>query len=60
MLLWGANDRFLGREMAHASLEQCQQGQLVMFEEATHWVHHEQSVRVNALLETFLSAGQIG
>jgi pimeloyl-ACP methyl ester carboxylesterase len=60
LLLWGANDRFLGREMAHASLEQCQQGQLVMFEEATHWVHHEQSVRVNALLETFLSAGQIG
>jgi epoxide hydrolase 4 len=60
LLLWGANDRFLGREMAHASLEQCQQGQLVMFEEATHWVHHEQSVRVNALLETFLSSGQIG
>ena len=60
LLLWGANDRFLGREMAHASLEQCQQGQLVMFEEATHWVHHEQSVRVNGLLETFLSAGQIG
>jgi epoxide hydrolase 4 len=60
LLLWGANDRFLGREMAHASLEQCQQGQLVMFEEATHWVHHEQSVRVNALLETFLRAGQIG
>ena len=60
LLLWGANDRFLGREMAHASLEQCQQGQLVMFEEATHWVHHEQSVRVNGLLETFLSAGRIG
>ena len=60
LLLWGANDIFLGREMAHASIEQCQQGQLVMFEEATHWVHHEQSVRVNALLETFLRAGQIG
>jgi epoxide hydrolase 4 len=60
LLLWGANDIFLGREMAHASLEQCQQGQLVMFEEATHWVHHEQSIQVNALLETFLSAGQIG
>jgi pimeloyl-ACP methyl ester carboxylesterase len=60
LLLWGANDIFLGREMAHASLEQCQQGQLVWLEEATHWVHHEQSVRVNALLETFLRAGQIG
>ena len=60
LLLWGANDRFLGREMARASLEQCQQGQLVMFEEATHWVHHEHPVQVNALIETFLRAGQIG
>jgi pimeloyl-ACP methyl ester carboxylesterase len=60
LLLWGANDIFLGREMARASIEQCQQGQLVMFEEATHWVHHEHPVRVNALLETFLRAGRIG
>jgi epoxide hydrolase 4 len=54
LLIWGANDVFLGREMAQRSIEQCQKGQLVMFEEATHWVHHEQPARVNALLETFL------
>ena len=60
LLLWGANDVFLGREMARASLEQCQHGELVMFEEATHWVHHEHPVRVNALLETFLREGASG
>jgi epoxide hydrolase 4 len=60
LLLWGANDVFLGREMAGASLEPCQHGQLVMFEEATHWVYHEYPVRVNALLETFLRTGQGG
>jgi pimeloyl-ACP methyl ester carboxylesterase len=59
LLLWGANDAFLGREMARASIEQCQQGRLVMFEDATHWVHHEHPGRVNALLETFLRGGQI-
>jgi hypothetical protein len=41
LLLWGANDIFLSREMARVSIEQCQQGQLVMFEEATHWVHYK-------------------
>jgi epoxide hydrolase 4 len=46
--------------MAGASLEPCQHGQLVMFEEATHWVYHEYPVRVNALLETFLRTGQGG
>jgi pimeloyl-ACP methyl ester carboxylesterase len=59
LLLWGANDVFLGREMARGSIEQCEQGRLVMFEEATHWVHHEHPVRVNALLEAFLRTGQI-
>jgi len=48
LLLWGANDVFLGREMARGSIEQCEQGRLVMFEEATHWVHHEHPGRVNA------------
>jgi epoxide hydrolase 4 len=58
LLLWGANDVFLGREMARPTIECCQEGQLVMFEDATHWVHHEQPARVNALIETFLRAGQ--
>ena len=57
LLIWGAKDVFLAREMAQRSIECCQAGQLVMLEEASHWVHHEQSSRVNALTETFLQEG---
>lgn len=55
LMLWGANDVFLDRELAQASIELCNRGELVYFEEATHWLHHEEPERVNFLLETFLS-----
>ena len=50
LIIWGARDRFLSREMAQASVELCTDGRLVMIEEATHWVQHEEAGRVNALL----------
>lgn len=50
LVIWGARDRFLSREMAQASVELCTDGRLVMIEEATHWVQHEEAGRVNALL----------
>ena len=55
LMLWGANDVFLDRELAQASIDLCDRGELVYFEEATHWLHHEEPERVNFLLETFLS-----
>jgi len=55
LLLWGAQDRFLGRELAEASIKKCSQGQLVFLDDATHWLHHEQPERVNALIHEFLS-----
>jgi len=55
LLLWGAQDRFLGRELAESSIKRCSQGRLVFIEEATHWLHHEQPERVNALIHEFLS-----
>jgi len=54
VLIWGARDRFLGREMAQPSIDLCRDGRLVLVEEATHWVHHEEPDRVNALIEGFL------
>jgi len=54
LLIWGARDRFLGREMAQPSIDLCRDGRLVFFEGATHWVHHEEPDRVNALIEGFL------
>lgn len=50
LLLWGVHDRFLKREMAQPSIDRCDNGRLVFFENATHWVQHEESDRVTALI----------
>ncbi|MBT3188487.1 MAG: alpha/beta hydrolase [Anaerolineae bacterium] len=55
LLIWGAKDKFLGREMAQSSIELCNDGRLVFIEEATHWVQHEEAERVNELIGTFLN-----
>lgn len=57
LLIWGAQDKFLGREMAQPSIDLCDDGQLVFIEEATHWVQHEEADRVNELIHTFLRDG---
>ncbi len=50
LVLWGANDEFLSREMAAASVEYCEQGRLELIEDATHWVVHEEPDRVSQQL----------
>ena len=54
LLIWGARDTFLGRELAQPSIDMCDDGRLVFIEEATHWVQHEAPERVNALIDSFL------
>ena len=54
LLIWGVQDKFLGREMAAPSIERCDDGHLVFIEEATHWVQHEEAARVNELIADFL------
>lgn len=54
MLIWGAKDHALGREMAPESIALCEQGRLEVIEEATHWVQHEEPERVNALILEWL------
>ena len=39
---------------AQASIDLCDDGRLVLFEEATHWVQHEEADQVNELIDTFL------
>ncbi len=53
LLIWGARDRFLGRELAAPSVELCDQGRLESFETATHWIQHEEPDKVNALIAEF-------
>lgn len=57
LLIWGAQDRFLGRELAQPSIDLCDDGRLVFIEEATHWVQHEEADRVNELIGSFLRDG---
>lgn len=55
LMIWGANDAALGREMAQPSIDLCDDGRLVFLEEATHWVQHDEPERVNELLLDFLA-----
>ena len=55
LLIWGAKDKFLGREMAQPSIDLCDEGRLIVFDEATHWVQHEANLLVNDLLIRFFS-----
>ncbi len=55
LMIWGARDAFLGRELAQPSIDLCDDGRLVFIEEATHWVQHEEADRVNALMGEFLA-----
>ncbi|MEZ4868411.1 MAG: alpha/beta hydrolase [Caldilineaceae bacterium] len=54
LLIWGAQDKFLGQELAQPSIDLCEDGRLVLIPEATHWVQHEEADRVNELIATFL------
>lgn len=54
LLIWGVDDIALERELAQPSIDRCDDGRLVVIEEATHWVHHDAPERVNAALAEFL------
>ena len=47
LILWGVNDNALSRRMARPSLDYCEDGNLIYFPEATHWVQHEEADEVN-------------
>ena len=52
LVLWGAQDQFLEASMAHESLDYCEDGELRLVEEATHWILHEEpGLVVEELLE---------
>lgn len=53
LMIWGSQDKFLGRELAQPSIDLCEDGRLVFFEEATHWVQHEEPDQVNELIVNF-------
>jgi epoxide hydrolase 4 len=54
LILWGKNDLALRFEMAEASLAYCEDGELVAFDEATHWVQHDEAEEVTQKIIEFL------
>lgn len=46
LMLWGKQDRFIGPEGAELSLAMCDRGELVMFDENTHWLQHERPAEI--------------
>lgn len=55
LLIWGEQDRFLGKELAQPSIDLCDDGRIVFLPEATHWVQHDEAAEVNRLIQAFVS-----
>ena len=53
LILWGKRDVALSAGMAQDSLKRCQNGELVFFENATHWVQHDEAEAVSQRLLAF-------
>jgi epoxide hydrolase 4 len=54
LILWGVNDFALSRRMARPSLDYCDDGRLIFFPDATHWVQREEADEVNRHLLGFI------
>ncbi len=52
LLIWGAKDFALGVELAKASIQFCDRGQLDVYEQAGHWIQHEEPERLYKHLTT--------
>jgi len=55
LLIWGMQDKALSHRMARPSMDYCDEGKLVFFEDATHWVQHDEAEAVNQILIEFLT-----
>jgi pimeloyl-ACP methyl ester carboxylesterase len=56
LILWGVKDAALSRRMARPSLDYCDDGNLVFFPDASHWVQHEEADEINRQLLAFVSS----
>jgi pimeloyl-ACP methyl ester carboxylesterase len=56
LLIWGLQDTALSHRMARPSLDYCNDGKLIFFEDATHWVQHDDAEDVTNFLLDFLGS----
>lgn len=57
LVLWGRKDSILGEEMVEPSVAHCDDGRIVWFDDATHWINHEERPKITAELLAFLASG---
>jgi pimeloyl-ACP methyl ester carboxylesterase len=54
LMMWGMKDFALSHRMARPSMDYCDEGNLILFPEATHWMHLDAAEEVNHYLIDFL------
>jgi len=54
LMMWGMKDFALSHRMARPSMDYCDEGNLILFPESTHWVHLDAADEVNHYLIDFL------
>jgi epoxide hydrolase 4 len=54
LMLWGEKDIALTKDLAQPSIDLCENGRLIFFPNATHWVQHDEAEAVNQHLIEFL------
>lgn len=55
-VIWGDRDAFLEPGLVEVGLRACERGEVFRLAEATHWIQHEEPLRVNRLLIEFLAS----
>lgn len=58
LVLWGAKDRFIGREGAERSLLLCNHVRLDLFEHNTHWLQHEEPAEITRRIVEFAAGSE--
>lgn len=54
LMMWGVKDTALTHRMARPSIDHCDDGKLIFFPDATHWVQRDAADEVNHYLIDFL------
>ena len=54
LMIWGMKDVALSHRLARPSMDYCDEGNLILFPEATHWVQLDEADSVNHYLADFL------
>lgn len=54
LLLWGEKDKYLSKELAELSIAICDDGELIFYPTATHWLQHDEAQSINQEIHHFL------